>query len=103
MLIKCPTCREPVSKKWLVLSMPWSTFSCPGCGSVCSGTLLRLVLVSISTLVLGYVLIGVIKGKIGLIFLPLPLALTLAVLFLEFPLQIKTVDDPIDSSDSDSN
>jgi len=91
MLIKCPTCREPVSKKWLVLAMPWSTYTCPRCGSVSAGTLFRLLMVSICTLVLGYVLIGVIKAKIDPVHLPLPLLLTLAVLFLDFPWQIKNV------------
>jgi asparagine N-glycosylation enzyme membrane subunit Stt3 len=102
MLIKCPTCREPVSKKWLALAMPWSKYTCGKCGSVCAGTFLRLLVVSISTGVLGYVLIGVIKGKIDPILLPLPLALTLAVLFLDLPLQIKRVNMPTESTDNES-
>ena len=98
MLIKCPTCRRPVSKKWLVLAMPWSTYTCPQCGSVSTGTLFRLLTVSASTLVLGYVLIGVIKGKIDAIFLPLPLLLTLAVIFLDFPGQMKSVKPASEST-----
>jgi hypothetical protein len=48
-------------------------------------------MVSIATGVLGYVLIGVIKGKIDPVWLPIPLALTLAVLFLALPLQLKKI------------
>jgi hypothetical protein len=91
MLIRCPTCRNPIAKKWLVLAMPWSTYTCPQCGTVCAGTLFRLLIVSISTGVLGYLFIGVIKGKIDPIVLPLPLAVTLAVLFLDLPWQVKSV------------
>jgi hypothetical protein len=58
---------------------------------VFAGTLVRLFAVSIATGVLGYVLIGVIKGKIGVLWLPLPVVLTLAVLFLALPLQIKEI------------
>jgi hypothetical protein len=91
MLIKCPKCREPIAKKWLVLAMPWSTYTCPQCASVYAGTLFRLLTVSISTGALGYVLIGSIKGTIDPLLLPIPLAVALAVLFLDIPCQIKTV------------
>jgi hypothetical protein len=89
--ITCPTCREPVSKKWLLLAMPWSTHTCRRCGAVLAGTLLRLVAVSVCTGVLGYVLIAVIKGRLNPVVVPLPLILTLAVLFLGFPSQIKKI------------
>lgn len=72
--------------------MPWSTHSCRRCGSVLAGTLLRLIVVSVCTGVLGYVLIAVIKGKLNPVVIPLPLILTLAVLFLRFPAQIKRVE-----------
>jgi hypothetical protein len=99
MLIKCPTCRDAVSKKWLLLAMPSSTYTCPQCGSVSAGTLFRFLTVSVSTLVLGYVLIGVIKAKIDPIHLPLPFLLTLAVLFLDFPWQIKSVKRETESAE----
>ena len=92
MWITCPICRKPVSKKWLLLGMPWSTHRCRRCGSVLAGTLLRLIVVSVCTGVLGYVLIAVIKGKLNPVVIPLPLILTLAVLFLRFPAQIKRVE-----------
>ena len=101
MLIKCPTCRKPVSKKWLVLAMPWSTSTCPQCGSVFAGTFFRLLTLSISALVVGFILIGVIKSKIDFVHLPLPLLLTLAVLFLDFPWQIKCVKRSGESTEGD--
>ena len=102
MLIKCTTCGERISMKWLTLGMPWSKYTCVQCGSVYAGTLLRLSIISISTGVLGYVLIGVIKGKTGIPFLPLLLAVTLAVLYLNFPGQIKRVDSPAQANDAES-
>jgi hypothetical protein len=89
--ITCLTCREPVSKKWLLLAMPWSTYTCRRCDAVLAGTLLRLVAVSLCTGILGYVLIAVSKGKLDPVVIPLPLILTLAVLFLGFPAQIKEI------------
>jgi hypothetical protein len=82
--------------------MPWSKYTCVQCGSVYGGTLLRLFIVSISTGVLGYVLIGVIKGKIGIPLLPLPLGVTLAVLYLNFPGQVRRVDSPAQANDAES-
>jgi hypothetical protein len=64
--------------KWLTLGMPWSKYTCVRCGSVYAGTLLRLIMVSLCTGILGYVLIGVVKGKIDVLLLALPLAITLA-------------------------
>lgn len=81
-----------MSKQWLALAMPWSTYTCRGCGSVLAGTLLRLVVVSLCTGVLGYVLIAVIKGKINPAVIPLPLILTLGALFLDLPGQIKRAE-----------
>lgn len=92
MWIRCPTCRDPISKRWLVLAMPWSSYTCKECGTVCAGTVIRFLLVTISIGVLGYVLIPAVKGKTDLLWIPLPLALTLAVLFLDFPGQIKRVE-----------
>jgi hypothetical protein len=102
MLIRCPICRHPISKKWLVLAMPWSNYTRPQCGSVSAGTLFRLLIVSVSTGVLGYVLIGPLKGKIDPVFLPLPLVLALAVQFLDLPLQIKTVKKRTESKDHET-
>ena len=74
--------------------MPWSKFTCTGCGSVYAGTLLRLVLISLSTGITGFVLIAVIKGKMNPLFLPPPIALTLAALFLDLPFQVRRVGGP---------
>jgi hypothetical protein len=101
MLIKCTTCGERISMKWLTLGMPWSKYTCAQCRSVYAGTLLRLIMVSLCTGVLGYVLIGVVKGKIDFWFLPLPLALTLAVLYLDLPKQIKKVGVPAQADESE--
>ena len=89
--ITCSSCGEPLALSWLVLGLPWSTYTCARCGAVFAGTSVRLILVSLATLVLGYVVIAVIKGKQGWILLPLPLAVTVAVLLLNFPFQIKQV------------
>ena len=48
----------------------------------------------VSTGILGYVLFGAIKGRVNPLWLPLPLALTLAVLFLDLPLQVKRIETP---------
>jgi len=101
MLIKCLTCGERISPVWLVLGMPWSKHTCSSCGSVYAGTFLRMLLISVSTGILGFVLFGAIKGNANPLILPLPLALTLAVLFLDFPMQIKKVDAPTQPSDDD--
>jgi hypothetical protein len=102
MLIKCSNCGERISIGWLVLGMPWSKYTCTRCGSVLAGTLARLIAVSISTGILGYVLIGVIKGKIDVLLLPLPLLLALAVLFLDLPSQVKLVEEAGETSDLES-
>ena len=47
-----------------------------------------------STGILGYVLFGAIKGRVNPLWLPLPLALTLAVLFLDLPMQVKRIETP---------
>lgn len=88
--------------KWLTLAMPWGKYKCARCGAIIAGTLLRLILVSLCTGVLGYVLIGVVKGKIDFWLLPLPLAVTLAVLFLDLPKQIKRVSVPAQADESDN-
>ena len=103
MLIKCSTCSDRISLGWLFLGLPWSKYTCTRCGSIFAGTLLRLLMISISTGILGYLLFGAIKGKINMLFLPLPLALTLAILFLNFPMQIKQVKPHIKRNDPESN
>jgi len=92
MLIKCSTCRERISLGWLFLGLPWSKYTCEKCGSVFAGTLFRLAMISISTGFLGYLLFGAIKGYVNPLLLPLPLVLTLVVLFLDLPMQVKKVD-----------
>jgi len=99
MRITCSTCGKRISSKWLILGMPWSRYTCTGCDSVYAGTLLRLVLVSISTGLLGYLLIGVVKGKMNPLVLPVPLALTLIVLFLNLPRQVTRIEMPPGSDD----
>jgi DNA-directed RNA polymerase subunit RPC12/RpoP len=102
MVIKCSTCGERVSVGWLFLGLPWSKYTCVRCGSVVGGTLVRLVMISISTGLLGYVLFGAIKGRINILWLPLPLVLTLVILFLDLPMQIKKDDQPAKRSDTGS-
>jgi hypothetical protein len=102
MLIKCSTCGRRIPPGWLFLGLPWSKHRCAQCGTVFSGTILRFVLVSISTGLLGYVLFGVIKGKTDPLLLPLPLVLTLTVLFLNLPWQLKKVDAPSETVDRDT-
>jgi hypothetical protein len=51
---------------------------------------------------LGYVLFGAIKGRINILWLPLPLVLTLVILFLDLPMQIKKVDQPANRSETGS-
>ena len=102
MLIKCATCGKRISMKWLTLAMPWTKYTCEQCGLVYAGTLLRLLMISLSTGILGYVLIGVIKGKTGVLLLPLPLAVTLVVLYVNLPMQIKRVDVPAQTNKAES-
>jgi len=97
MLIRCSTCRKRIPMGWLLLGMPWSKHTCARCGTVFSGTVIRTVLISISTGFLGYLLIGTIKGKISLFFVPPMLAVTLAFLFLNLPKQIKKVGEEVQS------
>jgi hypothetical protein len=78
---------------WLFLGMPWSKYTCTQCGSVLAGTFLRLALISVSTGFLGYALFGAIKGNVNPLLLPPALALTLVILFLNLPMQIKKVSD----------
>jgi hypothetical protein len=78
---------------WLFLGMPWSKHTCTQCGTVLAGTLLRLLLVSVSTGFLGYALFGAIKSNVSLLLLPPALVLTLVILFLDLPMQIRKVGD----------
>ena len=90
-------------KKWLFLGMPWSTYTCPQCGSIFAGTLLRTVLITVSSGFLGYVVVGVIKGKVNLFLLPPALVVTLVILFVNLPLQVKKVGERIEPNDSTSD
>ena len=91
MILSCLKCGTRISGKWLFLALPWSTYRCSQCGSVFAGTLLRLVATSLAVSVFGYVVIAVIKGKMGPITLVLPGAIALALLVLRLPGQIKEV------------
>jgi len=92
MMIKCTTCGKPISKGWLFLGLPWSTYTCTQCGSVFAGTFLRMMSIAFASGILGYVSVGVIKGKMNPIYL-LPLgALTLILLFFNLPKQIKKIE-----------
>jgi len=88
--------------KWLTLAMPWAKYTCVQCGSVFAGTRLRLLMISVSTGILGYVLIRVIKGKADALLLPLPLAAALIILYVNLPMQIKRVDVPAQKNDAES-
>jgi hypothetical protein len=98
MLLKCTTCGARISARWLFLAMPWSRYTCTGCGSVFAGTPARLVLSSLAVFLLGYVVLGVIKRGTSPTLLLAALALTLAVLTLDLPLQLKRLN-PTGSSD----
>jgi hypothetical protein len=101
MLIKCSTCGVPISKGWLFLGFPWSLYTCSRCGAVYAGTLLRVLLLSVASGFLGYVLIGAIKGRTSPFLLVPALALTLILLFVNLPKQVKRVDDAGRSSNSE--
>lgn len=89
MLNRCSECGRPISARWLILGLPWSRYTCPRCGSVFEGTVLRFTLTSVSVGVLGVVLIGALKGRLSPALL-LPLLLITAALFmLRLPGQIR--------------
>lgn len=100
MLLKCRTCGTRVSAKWLFLAMPWSRYACIRCGSVFAGTILRLALSSLAVFLLGFVVLGVVKRGTNPVLLMPALALALAVLTLDFPLQLKRID-PTGSADGE--
>jgi len=91
-LIACLTCGTRVSARWLFLGMPWSTYTCPRCGSVLAGTPLRSVLTSLAVGVVGFVLISVIKGRMSPAALILPVGIALGLFLLRLPGQIKAVE-----------
>jgi len=91
MQIKCSTCGMRISKAWLLLGLPWSTYTCSRCGSTFAGTLLRMLMISLGTLFLGYIVIGVVKGKTSPYILAPALALVLVLLFVDLPKQLKRV------------
>jgi hypothetical protein len=90
-LMKCPTCGLRISAKWLFIGLPWSKYRCKRCGSVLAGTLVRLVLTSIAVGVAGYVLLGVLKGRMSAAALVPTIALALVLLLGHFPWQVKKV------------
>ena len=91
MFIRCSTCGARVSKTWLFLGLPWSTYTCAQCGSVFSGTIVRFLMTSVAVGLLGYVLIRVLKGKMIPALLPLAIGLALVLLLVNLPGQIKKV------------
>jgi hypothetical protein len=92
MLLRCTTCGERVSARWLLLAMPWSKYTCGRCGAVFAGTFVRLAISSLAVFLLGYVVLGVIKrGTNPALLLP-ALALVLVVLTLDLPAQLKKLD-----------
>ena len=101
MLLKCSACGTRVAKTWLLLGLPWSKYTCDQCGSVFAGTIVRLLLTSIAVGVLGYALIRVLKGKTHPAVLVPVVGLTLILLLANLPGQIKRVDAPAGSSDTE--
>ena len=91
MLIACSICGTRVPIRWLLLGMPWSTYTCARCGSVFAGTALRFLLTSLAVGVLGIVVIRVVKGELDPLALILPVAAASAVLLLGLPGQIRRV------------
>jgi hypothetical protein len=91
-LLACPTCGARVSARWLFLALPWSKYACASCGSVFTGTVLRLVVTSLAAGVVGYVTISVIKGGMSPSALVLPVAVGLAVFVLRLPGQLRKLD-----------
>jgi len=89
-LAACPICGTRVSTKWLLLGLPWSTYTCARCGSVLAGTLLRFVLSSLSVGVVSVVLLAVIKGRVSPAALAAPVVVALALLLLRLPWQIRS-------------
>lgn len=90
--MRCSTCGTRVSNAWLFLGLPWSKYTCARCGSVFSGTVLRFVLTSTAVGLLGYVVMRVLKSKMNPALLPPVVALTLVLLLVNLPGQIKRVD-----------
>jgi len=88
-MIRCVTCGRRIAPRWLILGLPWSSYTCPDCGSVLGGTVLRFALTSVAVGALGIVVIGVIKGRMAPATLIPPLAFALAVFLLPLPRQIK--------------
>jgi hypothetical protein len=99
MFLKCTTCGTRVAGRWLFLAMPWSEYTCAGCGTVFGGTILRLVMSSLAIFLLGYVVLGVVKRGTNPVLLLPTLALALAVLTLDLPLQLKKLNQTGSSDD----
>jgi len=90
--IRCTNCGTRISKSWLLLGLPWSKYTCPQCYSVFAGTILRTIIIWIASTIVFYVLISVIKYGMNPLFLILAVILLFALLFFNFPKQIKKID-----------
>jgi len=92
-ILACLNCGTRISGKWLFLGLPWSTYTCPRCGSMFAGTLLRLVLTSLGVGVFGYVLIAVVKGRMCPGTLIVPGVIAFGLLTLKLPRQLREVGE----------
>jgi DNA-directed RNA polymerase subunit RPC12/RpoP len=99
-LIKCSTCGSRVSRRWLLLGLPWSKYRCVQCGSVFAATTLRFVLTSVAVGIVGYVLIRVVKGMMSPVLLIPAVGLTLLLLLVSSPWQIRKVGEAARSNDT---
>ena len=98
--MKCSKCGARISRKWLILGLPWSRYTCAGCGSVFAGSILRFAVNSFVLGLLGFLLIRVVKGKTSPVFLIPVAVLALVVLLADLPGQIGEVRDKGEGSDS---
>jgi hypothetical protein len=92
MLVKCPVCGTRTPVGWLLFGFPGRKYTCTGCRSRIDGTVYRFVATSVAVGVAGYALFAVIGSNLNPLFLVLALVVTLALTFLDFPWQVKTVE-----------